>query len=229
MKTQRTIIEPQSRPDCRDTIATNLRLTCDALRQFSGWLMTWARPPRVACVTRPTFARDKIFKIDLQPIYDRAEWHTRPSTDLRPTFDQRRIQLWCGSLVSEINKFHDRILRLKAVVELVDLFFIVSQFHVLRVFGVNLALGTNFPDMLIEIHTFSLKNAWENVVWEMAVIWPQSVGVEPCPSVLMFRHLWIKSLDNFPDLLICKQTRTTRRRMIIVNAYGVYYVSHSSV
>ena len=45
----------------------------------------WVRPPRVTCLTRQKFAWDKIFKSDLRPIYDRAEWHTRPSSDLRPT------------------------------------------------------------------------------------------------------------------------------------------------
>ena len=64
---------------------TDLRLTCDALRQISDWPTTWARPPRVICVTRQKFAWDNNFKSDLRPIYDRAEWHTRPSRELRPT------------------------------------------------------------------------------------------------------------------------------------------------
>ena len=31
-------------------------------------------------------------------------------------------------------------------------------------------LGTNFSEILIKIHTFSLKNAFENVFWKMASI-----------------------------------------------------------
>ena len=46
---------------------------------------TWARPPRVTCVTRQKFAWAKIFKSDLRPTYDHAEWNTRPSSELRPT------------------------------------------------------------------------------------------------------------------------------------------------
>ena len=77
--------EPRPRPDHRDTFATDLRLICDALRPISDRPMTWARPPRVTCVTRQKFAWDKNFKSDLRPINDRAERHTRQTGDLRPT------------------------------------------------------------------------------------------------------------------------------------------------
>ena len=53
-------------------------------------LATWARPPRVTCLTRQKFAWDENFKSDLRPIYDRAEWHTRPPSDLRPTCEDLR-------------------------------------------------------------------------------------------------------------------------------------------
>ena len=78
--------EAQPLPDRRDTLATNLRLTGDALRPISGrpTCTTWARRPRVTCVTRQKFARAKNFKSDLRPTYDRAEWQTRPSSELRP-------------------------------------------------------------------------------------------------------------------------------------------------
>ena len=38
-------------------------------------------------------------------------------------------------------------------------------------------LGTNFSEIWFEIHTFSLKNAFESVVWKIAAIlsWPQRV------------------------------------------------------
>ena len=99
-------------------LVTDLRLTCDALRPISDRPMAWAQPPRVTCVTRQKFAWDKNF--NLRPIYDRAEWHMRPSSELRPTCDPRRIQLRVGSLASEMDKFHDRFWRLKAFMELVD-------------------------------------------------------------------------------------------------------------
>ena len=44
--------ESQPRPDRRDTLATDLRLTWDALRPISDRPTTWARPPRVTCLTR---------------------------------------------------------------------------------------------------------------------------------------------------------------------------------
>ena len=46
---------------------------------------TWVRPPRVTCVIRKNFAWHKNFKSDLRPIYDRAESHTRPWSESRPT------------------------------------------------------------------------------------------------------------------------------------------------
>ena len=61
------------------------RLAGDALRPISDQPTTWARPPAVTCVTRQKFAWDKTFKSDLQLTYDRAEWHTKPSSELRPT------------------------------------------------------------------------------------------------------------------------------------------------
>ena len=57
-------------------------------------------------------------------------------------------------------------------------------------------LGTNFSGILIEIHTFSLKrNAFENVVWEMAAVLslPQSVR-------------W-NGTDSWDPLLSTKSTR----------------------
>ena len=77
----------QPRPDRCHTLATDLRLTCDALRPISDWPTTWARPPRVTCLTRQKFAWDKNFKSDLRPTYDHTEWHTRPPSDLWPTCD----------------------------------------------------------------------------------------------------------------------------------------------
>ena len=77
--------DPTPRPDRRDTLATDLRLTCDALRPISDRPTTQARPPRCTCVTRQKFGLDKIFSTDLRPIHDRAERHTRQPSDLRPT------------------------------------------------------------------------------------------------------------------------------------------------
>ena len=82
--------ESQSRPDRRDTLSTDLRLTCNALRPISDRPTTWARPPRVTCLARQKFAWDKHFKSDLRSIYDRVEWHTRPPSDLRPTREDLR-------------------------------------------------------------------------------------------------------------------------------------------
>ena len=46
-------------------------------------------------------------------------------------------------------------------------------------------LGTNFNEILIEIHTFPLKNPFENVVWKMASILsqPQCVKADPGHSI----------------------------------------------
>ena len=129
--------ESQSRPDRRDTLSTDLRLTCNALRPISDRPTTWARPPRVTCLARQKFAWDKHFKSDLRSIYDRVEWHTRPPSDLRPTCDQRRIQLRVGSLASEIDKFHDRFWRLKAIVCSLSIS-VASKPQLLRVFRSNL-------------------------------------------------------------------------------------------
>ena len=68
-----------------DTLVTDLWLTSDTLRPISDRPTTWARPPRVTCLTGQKFAWDKYFKSDLRPIYDHAKWHTRPPSDLRPT------------------------------------------------------------------------------------------------------------------------------------------------
>ena len=76
--------EPHPRPDRRDTLATDLWRTCDALQPISYHPTTWARPHGVTCVTRQKFAWVKKFKSDLRQIYDRAEWHTRPSSELWP-------------------------------------------------------------------------------------------------------------------------------------------------
>ena len=78
-------LESQPRPDRRDTLATDIWLTCDSLPLISDRPTTWARPPRVTCLTPPIFGWDKNFKSDLRPINDHAEWHTRPSSDLWPT------------------------------------------------------------------------------------------------------------------------------------------------
>ena len=45
-------------------------------------IRTTARPPWYTC--------DKNFKSDLRPIYDRAEWHTRSPSDIRPTCEDLR-------------------------------------------------------------------------------------------------------------------------------------------
>ena len=82
--------ESQPRPDCRDTLATDFRLTCDALWLISDRPSTWAWPPQVTCLTRQKFAPDKNFKSDLRPIYDHPEWHTRPPSDLWPTCEDLR-------------------------------------------------------------------------------------------------------------------------------------------
>ena len=82
--------ECQPRPDHSDTLATYFRLTCNVLRPISDRATTWARPPRVTCLAWLKFAWDKNFKSDLRPIYDRAEWHTRPQSDLRPTCEDLR-------------------------------------------------------------------------------------------------------------------------------------------
>ena len=52
--------------------------------------MTWARPPRVTCVTRQKSAWDGDYKSDLGPIYDRAERHTRQPSDLRTSYEDLR-------------------------------------------------------------------------------------------------------------------------------------------
>ena len=104
--------ELRPRPDRRDTLATDLRLTSDTLRPISDRPTTWAR---ITFVTRQMFAWKK-----------NQEWL---ATDLRPcrttrgnrvnydqptkTCDQGRIQLRVGSLASEIDKFHGRFWRLK--------------------------------------------------------------------------------------------------------------------
>ena len=38
-------------------------------------------------------------------------------------------------------------------------------------------LGTNFSEILIEIHIYLFKNAFENVIWEMAAIFSQPCWV----------------------------------------------------
>ena len=64
-------------------------------------------------------------------------------------------------------------------------------------------LGTNFSEILIEIHTFSIKNSFETVVCEMAAILsrPQCVKgrCHICTITLYSyaweHHLWINSLE----------------------------------
>ena len=79
-------------PDRRDTIATDPRLTCNAVRPISDRPTTWARLPRVTGLARQKFAWEKKFMSDLRPIYDRFEWHARPPSDLRPTCEDLRPQ-----------------------------------------------------------------------------------------------------------------------------------------
>ena len=74
----------------RDTLAIDLRLTCDALRPISDRPTTWARPPRITCVIRQRFAWDQNFKCDLRPINDRDEPHTRQPSEPRPTYKDLR-------------------------------------------------------------------------------------------------------------------------------------------
>ena len=105
--------EPQPRRDRHDTLATDLRLTCDALRSISDRPTTWARPPRVTCVTRPKFAWDKKNSIvtcnwfTAVPNYIRGNrvYYDQPAK----TCGQKRILQRVGSLASEIDKFHDRL------------------------------------------------------------------------------------------------------------------------
>ena len=118
--------KPQPRPDRRDTLATDLWPTCDALRPISNHPTAWARLPRVTDVTQQKFAWDKNLKIS-KVTCDRFttaanEIRGNPVNHDQPakTCDQRRIQLRVGSLASEIDKFHDRFWQLKAVVDLVD-------------------------------------------------------------------------------------------------------------
>ena len=95
--------------DRHNTLATDLQLTSDALWLISDWPTTWVQPPRVTCVTLQKFAWDKDFKSDLRPIYDRAEWHMRPSSELWPICKDLRPkegQAAVGSLANEIDKFH---------------------------------------------------------------------------------------------------------------------------
>ena len=65
-------------------------MTCNVVQPISDRPTTWARLPRVTCLARQKFAWDKNFKSDLRSIYDRAEWHTRPPSDLRPTCEEQR-------------------------------------------------------------------------------------------------------------------------------------------
>ena len=53
-------------------------------------------------------------------------------------------------------------------------------------------LGTKFSEMLIEIHTFSFKNPFENVVWKMAAILsrPQCVKGAPGQQPFGFFFSW---------------------------------------
>ena len=84
----------------------------------------WNPSSRVTCVTRQKFAWDTNFKIDLRPIYDRAEWYTRPSREWRPTCkDLRPKEDPAASWVTR--KWNWQVPRpfltvMKAVVELVD-------------------------------------------------------------------------------------------------------------
>ena len=55
--------EPQPRPDRHDTLATDLRLTCDVLRPIGDQSTTWTRLPRVICVTQQKFLWNKNFKV----------------------------------------------------------------------------------------------------------------------------------------------------------------------
>ena len=119
----------------------------------------------------PVSLGTSLHEIKFQVTYDRL---TTMPNDIRgsrvnhdqpaKTCDQRRIQLWVGSLASEIDKFHDRFWRLKAIMKPVDckyqgvtydfadqlpsniefgLFLVVSQSQVPQEFGVNLALTTH--------------------------------------------------------------------------------------
>ena len=116
-------LEPRTRLDHSDTLATDLRLTCDALRPISDRPTTWAQPPQVTCVTRQNLHEIKISRVTC----DRFTTVPNDIRGNRVTYDQptktcdlRRIQLRVGSLASEIDKFHDRFWWLKAIVELVD-------------------------------------------------------------------------------------------------------------
>ena len=116
--------EPQSRSDRRDTLATDLRLTSYALRLISDRPTTGSRPPRVTCVTRQKFAWDKkksrVTCDRFMTVPNGTRGHRVNYDQPAKTCDQTRIELRVGSLASEIDKFHERFWRPKAVVELVD-------------------------------------------------------------------------------------------------------------
>ena len=156
--------ESQPRPDRRDTLATDLQLTCDTLRSISDRPTTWARPPRVTCLTRQKFAWDKNFKSDLRPIYDRmtyeaTEWFTtslqklfpRPFLTVKSGRGACRFQ-WRVSpshceysrvtydlLVSDIGGLYDLTDQLPSNHEFGNIL-VVSLSQVPREFGVNVAL-----------------------------------------------------------------------------------------
>ena len=124
------------------TAVIHLRPTSDWPVMFCDRLATDLRPGpdrfELPVWLGKVYMRRKKFKSDLRPIYDRAEWHTRPSSESRPTCDRRRIQVRVGTLVNETDKFHDLADQLPINREFGH-FLVVSQSQVRREFGVNLA------------------------------------------------------------------------------------------
>ena len=113
--------QPQSRPDCHDTLATEwLVMLCDRLANNL--------PHGRDLLQIPVSLGKSLHEIKISRLT--YNWFTTMPNDIRShrvnydqpakTGDQRRIHLRVESLASEIDICHDRFWQLKAVVELVD-------------------------------------------------------------------------------------------------------------
>ena len=107
-----------ARPPCYTCVRTPTHMWCFAtdLRPRRGRLVfsvSLGRRLHEMTISRVTCDR---FTTVLDDIRDNRVNYDQPTK----TWDQRRIQLRVESLACEIDKFHDRFWRLKAIVELVD-------------------------------------------------------------------------------------------------------------
>ena len=78
----------------------DLRLTCGALRPISDRPTTWARPPRVTCLTRQKFAWYKNFESDrFMIVPNDIRGHQVINDQPAKTCDQRRMKLISSTTV----------------------------------------------------------------------------------------------------------------------------------